>query len=87
MIREALSSAKIAMEDVDAVAVAHRPGLIGSLLVGVTAAKTLAMLAEAVGTSATRPSAGPGRFAHAAAAEARLNGAREEAVAEHESRR
>ena len=27
---------------IDAVAVAHRPGLIGSLLVGVTAAKTLA---------------------------------------------
>src|SRR5213075_1197543 len=27
---------------VDAVAVAHRPGLIGSLLIGVTAAKTLA---------------------------------------------
>src|SRR4051794_12099674 len=27
---------------VDAIAVAHRPGLIGSLLVGVTAAKTLA---------------------------------------------
>jgi N6-L-threonylcarbamoyladenine synthase len=30
------------MRSVDAVAVAHRPGLIGSLLVGVTAAKTLA---------------------------------------------
>src|SRR5918992_3968809 len=28
--------------EVDAVAVAHRPGLIGSLLIGVTAAKTLA---------------------------------------------
>ena len=28
--------------DVDAIAVAHRPGLIGSLLIGVTAAKTLA---------------------------------------------
>src|SRR5213075_962574 len=27
---------------VDAVAVAHRPGLVGSLLIGVTAAKTLA---------------------------------------------
>src|SRR5438552_17262928 len=42
VIREALSSAKIALENVDAIAVAHRPGLIGSLLVGVTAAKTLA---------------------------------------------
>ncbi len=30
--------------DVDAVAVVHRPGLIGSLLLGVTAAKTLAWL-------------------------------------------
>src|SRR3712207_4814467 len=30
------------ISSVDAVAVAHRPGLIGSLLVGVTAAKTLA---------------------------------------------
>jgi N6-L-threonylcarbamoyladenine synthase len=28
--------------DIDAIAVAHRPGLIGSLLIGVTAAKTLA---------------------------------------------
>jgi N6-L-threonylcarbamoyladenine synthase len=30
------------VEGVDAIAVAHRPGLIGSLLIGVTAAKTLA---------------------------------------------
>ncbi len=30
------------LEAVDAIAVAHRPGLIGSLLIGVTAAKTLA---------------------------------------------
>ena len=30
------------LEGVDAIAVAHRPGLIGSLLIGVTAAKTLA---------------------------------------------
>ena len=28
--------------DIDAIAVAHRPGLVGSLLIGVTAAKTLA---------------------------------------------
>jgi N6-L-threonylcarbamoyladenine synthase len=32
----------LSLSNVDAVAVAHRPGLIGSLLVGVTAAKTLA---------------------------------------------
>jgi N6-L-threonylcarbamoyladenine synthase len=31
-----------AFDNVDAIAVAHRPGLIGSLLIGVTAAKTLA---------------------------------------------
>jgi N6-L-threonylcarbamoyladenine synthase len=42
VVREALSSADVAQGDIDAVAVAHRPGLIGSLLVGVTAAKTLA---------------------------------------------
>jgi N6-L-threonylcarbamoyladenine synthase len=35
-------SADVSQQEVDAVAVAHRPGLIGSLLVGVTAAKTLA---------------------------------------------
>ena len=42
VVRESLGEAKIGLEDVDAVAVAHRPGLIGSLLIGVTAAKTLA---------------------------------------------
>ena len=31
-------------DEIDAVAVAHRPGLIGSLLIGVTAAKTLAWM-------------------------------------------
>jgi N6-L-threonylcarbamoyladenine synthase len=40
--REALSKAACGLADIDAVAVAHRPGLIGSLLIGVTAAKTLA---------------------------------------------
>jgi N6-L-threonylcarbamoyladenine synthase len=35
-------SSSIPWPSVDAIAVAHRPGLIGSLLVGVTAAKTLA---------------------------------------------
>ena len=42
VVREALTEAKVELDDVDAIAVAHRPGLIGSLLVGVTAAKTLA---------------------------------------------
>ena len=42
VLREAASAAGVSLADVDAVAVAARPGLIGSLLVGVTAAKTLA---------------------------------------------
>lgn len=42
VIREALQTAGITLGQVEAVAVAHRPGLIGSLLIGVTAAKTLA---------------------------------------------
>src|SRR5579872_5778061 len=42
VIFEATKSAGVELKDVDAIAVAHRPGLIGSLLIGVTAAKTLA---------------------------------------------
>lgn len=42
VIQDALKNAHCSLEDVDAIAVAHRPGLIGSLLIGVTAAKTLA---------------------------------------------
>src|SRR5437870_13047564 len=42
VLRESLEEAKVQLEDIDAVAVAHRPGLIGSLLIGVTAGKTLA---------------------------------------------
>jgi N6-L-threonylcarbamoyladenine synthase len=42
VIEEAVCGAGVTMGDVDAVAVAHRPGLIGSLLIGVTAAKGLA---------------------------------------------
>jgi N6-L-threonylcarbamoyladenine synthase len=42
VMRHSLETAGIALRDVDAVAVAHRPGLIGSLLIGVTAAKSLA---------------------------------------------
>src|SRR5436190_11247165 len=42
VIRESLSQAKINLADVQAISVTHRPGLIGSLLIGLTAAKTLA---------------------------------------------
>jgi N6-L-threonylcarbamoyladenine synthase len=45
VVREALEKANTTLDQVDAVAVAHRPGLIGSLLIGVTAAKTLAWAA------------------------------------------
>ena len=44
VLHEAIAQAKLpgGAGDLDAVAVAHRPGLVGSLLIGVTAAKTLA---------------------------------------------
>ena len=42
VLREALDAAGKSLDEIDAVAVSHRPGLIGSLLIGVTAAKTLA---------------------------------------------
>ncbi len=42
VIRQSLDDAKCTFADIDAIAVAYRPGLIGSLLIGVTAAKTLA---------------------------------------------
>lgn len=41
-IGRALEAAGVGMNDLDAVAVGHQPGLIGSLLVGVSAAKALA---------------------------------------------
>lgn len=46
VIYDALALAKISVEDVDAIAVTNRPGLIGALLVGVTAAKALAYTTE-----------------------------------------
>ncbi len=46
VVREALESAACNFAGLDAIAVAHRPGLIGSLLVGVTAAKSLAWSLE-----------------------------------------
>lgn len=42
VIEEALFKSTLTMDDIDAIAVTYGPGLIGSLLVGVTAAKTLA---------------------------------------------
>lgn len=42
VLQEAMGRAGVTARELDAVAIAHRPGLIGSLLIGVTAAKTLA---------------------------------------------
>ncbi len=44
VVRAALREAGVALADLDAVAVGYRPGLIGSLVVGVAAAKALAWL-------------------------------------------
>jgi N6-L-threonylcarbamoyladenine synthase len=43
VIERALTTADVALDDLDAVAVTNRPGLIGSLMVGVAAAKALAL--------------------------------------------
>jgi N6-L-threonylcarbamoyladenine synthase len=45
VVREALEQARVSLPDVDAIAVTRGPGLIGSLLVGVTYGKALAMAA------------------------------------------
>ena len=42
VIDEALQQAKVRLEDIDAVAVTYGPGLVGALLVGLSAAKSLA---------------------------------------------
>src|SRR5512144_1252096 len=42
IIREALSAAGVTLDAIDLVAVTHAPGLIGALLVGVSAAKAIA---------------------------------------------
>lgn len=44
VIEQAIDQAEIKLEDLDAIAVGNRPGLIGSLLVGVAAAKALAWI-------------------------------------------
>ena len=44
VIEECLAKAHMTFDDIDAIAVTYGPGLIGSLLVGVQAAKTLAYL-------------------------------------------
>ena len=46
VIDESLRQAGITLDDVGAVAVATQPGLVGSLLVGLTAAKTLALVLD-----------------------------------------
>jgi N6-L-threonylcarbamoyladenine synthase len=45
VVRAALAAAKTRLEDVDGIAVTHRPGLVGALLVGVQAAKGIAWAA------------------------------------------
>lgn len=42
VLREALALASMTIQQIDAIAVTNRPGLVGALLVGVTAAKALA---------------------------------------------
>lgn len=44
VISQALKEASLAPADIDAVAIANQPGLVVSLIVGVTAAKTLALM-------------------------------------------
>lgn len=46
VVDEALRKAHVKLEDLSAVAVVTHPGLVGSLLVGLTAAKTLALVLE-----------------------------------------
>src|SRR5580692_3757671 len=46
VVDEALRQARVKLDDLCAVAVVTHPGLVGSLLVGLTAAKTLALVLE-----------------------------------------
>lgn len=44
VINQALTDAKLTWDDIDAIAVTYAPGLVGSLLIGTLAARTLAVL-------------------------------------------
>lgn len=44
VIEECLTKASLTMDDIDAIGITYGPGLIGSLLIGVEAAKTLAFI-------------------------------------------
>ena len=44
VIKKALSDANCTWDDIDAIAVTYAPGLIGSLLIGALAARTLAII-------------------------------------------
>lgn len=46
VIQEALDTAGVTYQEIDAIAVTHRPGLVGSLLVGLSAAKSIAYCYE-----------------------------------------
>lgn len=46
VINKALSDAQLTWDDIDAIAVTYAPGLVGSLLVGTLAARTLAVLKD-----------------------------------------
>lgn len=46
VINQALSEAQLSWDDIDAIAVTYAPGLIGSLLIGTLAARTLATLKD-----------------------------------------
>lgn len=46
VVTEALEKAAVKLEDIDAIAVTQGPGLVGSLLVGITFAKTLAVFLD-----------------------------------------
>ena len=46
VIQDALDTANMTHEHIDAIAVTHRPGLVGSLLIGLSAAKSIAYCYE-----------------------------------------
>ena len=46
VIKEALKAANVTLEDIDAIAVTYGPGLVGALLVGVSAAKAISFASD-----------------------------------------